>query len=252
MATKLNQSMIEDASVFGRSLLSAADAAAARTALEISAGSGLADVKYITTSSTWTKPAGLRAIFIVALGAGGGGGYAKPDSSQAAVGGGGGAGERREGFFDANDLSATETITIGALGVGGVASSATAATAGGDTSFGSHITAKGGKAAGFSSSTTLLGASVNGGAVSDAGSGGDVSARGGAGGYGLVFSASICRSGGGADSAYGAGGGSTFNDNSGNTAIGYGAGGGGAAAVNSANRNGGNGAPGIVIVFEYF
>lgn len=250
--TNVDQDRIGGITSLGKALLSAANPAEGRAALEVSSGAGLGDIKYITSSGTWTKPAGLRAAHVLVLGAGGGGGYARPSASQAAVGGGGGAGEFRQGFFLAADLGATETVTIGALGAGGNGITPTAATAGGDTSFGTHITAKGGKAGGSSSSTTVLGGSAAGGAVSDAGSGGDIGVRGSAGDRGVVFSATVCFGGRGASGPFGVGGAPTASTNSGELSIGYGGGGAGGAATDASNRNGGDGSPGLVVVYEYF
>ena len=86
-----------------------------------------------TSSGTWTKPAGCPddALVIVEMwGAGGGGG----SGSERA--GGGGGGYRKVGLFRAGDLGSTETVTIGGGGTVGVA--------GGNSTFGSLLTAHGG------------------------------------------------------------------------------------------------------------
>lgn len=88
-----------------------------------------------TASGTWNKPASAPAGSWVRIEvwAGGGGGH---------TAGGGGGGAYNVIIKQLSDLGATETVTIGAGGVGGGS-----ATAGGTTSFGSHISAYGGAAA---------------------------------------------------------------------------------------------------------
>lgn len=104
---------------------------------EFSSASGSSDGtdrQHFTASGTWTKPADTpdEAIVIVELWGGGGGG---------GTGGGGGGGYVKR-ILRAGDLSATETVSIGSGGTGG--SSGVDGTAGGNTTFGSHLTAYGG------------------------------------------------------------------------------------------------------------
>ena len=79
---------------------------------------------------------------------GGGGGEATSGSSNS-VGGGGGGGYKQK-WFSASELGATETITIGVGGSAGVAAPGTFADGGhgGNTTFGSHLTAYGGEGGG--------------------------------------------------------------------------------------------------------
>lgn len=106
-----------------------------------------------TSSGTWTKPTGATKVEVWAWGGGGGGGGGSRQTT-GATGGPGSGGCLVYEEFAASDLSATETITIGAAGTGGagVATSTTAngsnGTDGGDTTFGAHLTAGGGKAGG--------------------------------------------------------------------------------------------------------
>lgn len=94
------------------------------------------DYQVFTTpgAATWTKPSGIsaNALVLVELWAGGGPG----GNAGANNGGGGGGGGHRAKWFRAGELGATESLTIGAGGTAGVR--------GGDTSFGSHMTAYGG------------------------------------------------------------------------------------------------------------
>jgi len=98
-------------------------------------------------TDTWTKPSNLIGVEIFMLGAGGGGGSGAVQASGVASrgGGGGGSGNFKWGWIDADELSATEPIVIGAGGTGGpiVSTDATSNNAGGSggyTSFGLNPT----------------------------------------------------------------------------------------------------------------
>lgn len=98
------------------------------------------DVQQFTSNDTWTKPSSGTLAYVIAWGAGGSGGRG---GTAPRAGGGGGGGARIERILLLSDLSATEVVTIG---VGGSARSSpnTTGIAGGNTSFGSHLTAYGG------------------------------------------------------------------------------------------------------------
>lgn len=107
-----------------------------------SSGGKAADQQVFTSSGTWTKPSGFGAkayVLIQAWGAGGGGGRVSSGSN--ASGGGGGAYSQR--WILLSSLGSTETVTIGAGGAGATAND-TSGTAGGNSTFGSHVTAYGG------------------------------------------------------------------------------------------------------------
>lgn len=96
-------------------------------------------------SGTWNKPAGVRFVYVELIGGGGAG--AAIGRTQLGAGGGGG-GEPVSALLRASDLGSAETVTIGAGGTAATASGDAAANSGGDggdTTFGTHLTARGGK-----------------------------------------------------------------------------------------------------------
>src|SRR5690242_15519101 len=98
------------------------------------------DVQVFTANGTWTKPASAKIVHVEVVGAGGsGGGAGATGAGQWSYGDGGGGGEYASGWYDADDLAATVTVTIGA---GGTASTGAGAS-GGNSSFGTTITANG-------------------------------------------------------------------------------------------------------------
>lgn len=194
----------------------------------LSGSGGSVDIQIFDTNDTWTKPTGSVA-FIEAWGGGGGG--AAGAASDAASGGGGGAYTFRT--MDLDDLAGTVAVTVGTGGAS-VASPA-AGNAGGNSSFGTHLTAYGGGAGNVSANGTpggggggLLSAGVNG-------------SSGGAGGGPLGGTAGGATVGG--DGNFGGGGGGGTDGSSGFDGgnSGYGGGGGGGADDGDANgTNGGN------------
>jgi hypothetical protein len=166
------------------------------------------DIQQFTASGTWTKPA--RAVatsmtFIYGWGAGGGG------RALSATGGGGGGGYKQR-WRKTSDLGATETVTIPAGGA--------IATAGGNATFGAHLTAYGG-----GRGETTSGAFGGGG--------------GGAFGVGANGTAAIGGSGGGPAGGAGAAGGTPGGGNSG-----WGGGGGGGNSAGGDSGYGGAGGTG--------
>jgi hypothetical protein len=193
-------------------------------------------IRSYTSNATWTKPAGLKYV-IVEVQAGGGGGGAAWDSETASGGGGGGYSKK---IIGASSLGATETVTVGAGGAGGVDSGH--GSAGGTSSFGVHCSATGGGGGN--------GGGNFGGADGGVGSNGDLNIKGGGGGGGMGTSGI---SGIGGSSFLGGGGKVVHTNNNGQIGGAYGGGGSGAADVSGGSRyDGGAGAAGIVIVTEYY
>ena len=118
-----------------------------------------AKVEVFTANDTWTKPTGAKMVHYLLIGGGGGGGAGRRSLQGNTLGGGGGGagGGITAGYVDPAFLSSTETITIGAGGTGAVDSAdnttGASGTAGGESSFGSFIKARGGSAGGGGSSS---------------------------------------------------------------------------------------------------
>jgi len=232
-----------------------------------------------TTTATWTKPVGLKYVEVELWAGGGSGG----SGTSAAAGGGGSYNTIK---LLANELSATETITIGA---GGAAATGAVGNAGDNTSFGSHMTVFGGGGGGNSTSagggggggvqTKGLVGSATGGVGGNPGGGTNATTTssvygGGAGGDGKVGGESVYGGGGGGAEAvtggtsyYGGagGGGGAGSAVPGGDSIYGGDGGeggtsgsngstpsGGGGGANNAANSSGRGGHGRVIVTEYF
>jgi hypothetical protein len=121
--------------------------------------SQLVDTRVYTSNDTWTKPTGAKLVHYLLIGGGGGGGAGRRSLQGNSLGGGGGGagGGITAGYVDPAFLGSTETITIGAGGTGAVDSAdntnGASGTAGGESSFGSFIKARGGSAGGGGSSS---------------------------------------------------------------------------------------------------
>lgn len=191
---------------------------------------------------TWTKPNNLKFVDVEVWGAGGGGGGKN--------GGGGGGGAYLTKRILAADLGATEAVTVGTGGTGGAGSGADGV-AGGNSSFGSHLTAYGGgrgggdtggsggggggaSAVGGNASTTTAGAGGGpaGGAAGSSSVGGSGVFGGGGGGDGGAASG-----GAGGPSSYGGGGGGSSNNATAGGPSVYGGGGGGSGEGGSAGTS---------------
>lgn len=213
------------------SVVSPAKVKAAIDALASSAS----DVQTFTSSGTWTKPSSGTITIVEAWGAGGGGGARAATSG----GGGGGGGAYTRTILLTSTLGSTETVTIGAGGAGG-AMNGNPGVVGGDTTFGSHVTAYGGGGGGTGGGgggggTTSAGATAAG---SNGGAGGGyyggaagVGGAGGAPGTGFDGGGASGETASASASSYyggGGGGGGNFSGATGGSSVWGGGGGAGA------------------------
>jgi hypothetical protein len=117
----------------GAGFITAAALASSFTKYTFAAGSGSGS----TRTHTWTKPSSGSTAIVLIWGGGGGG---SRDNSR----GGGGAGSNCQlGIFALSDLGSTETITLGQGGA--AASGLNVGSNGTNSTFGSHMTAYGGR-----------------------------------------------------------------------------------------------------------
>lgn len=203
----------------------------------------------ITSSQTWTRPAGCRAILVEGIGGGGGGGGSQNSTAgNLSQGGGGGAG----GYFLKLIINPDPSYNV-TIGAGGSSAVNSNGNSGGTTSWGSVASATGGSGGSVLGNGSSLNASSCGSGGS--GTGGDINGNGSPGQRGVRLSGSTGYAGNGAPSALGGGGLGLGTNGGGSTAnaSGYGAGGGGALASIGANGYpGGDGSPGIIKVWEFY
>lgn len=170
------------------SLLTDADVAsdAAIGVSKLSGAAKTAVVQVFTVgTSTWSKPAGAKAVNVQLLAGGGGGGSGRREAAAGASrsgGGGGGGGSYIGMTFPASVFGATETVIVGAGGTGAPAQATDAAnglngSAGGNTSFGSIVAIGGQPGIGGTTSSGPGGVGVLN--ANNGGSGGISSATGG-------------------------------------------------------------------------
>lgn len=236
-------------------------------------GTGLVTLDVFTSNGTWNKPVGAQKVLVEVFGAGGGGGGGglAATTNAGSGGGAGGGGSYNKRWFDASELGATESVTVGVGGSGGAGTNTgpngSAGSAGTGSSFGSLINAYGGNGGGpggqSSAGTAGAGGTISiinpenvggdGGAGNStagtgvAGSGGVFGSGGGGGGAGCNVGSSAAGADGGKTNSVttggGAAGGASGANGSNGTDIGEGGGGGGSNAAGTAG-NGGNGGVG--------
>lgn len=218
------------------------------------APSGVPITRVYTSNDAWVKPQGLKYVEVEVVGGGGGGGGTSTGggSSPRAAGGGGGGGGYAKKVISPSSLGSTEPIVIGTGGSGGTG--AVGGGSGGNSSFGSHLSASGGSGGAGDNGAPSF-SQIPGGA-GGFGSGGDLNFAGEAGGYGTwaEVTPDIAISGKGGDSVWGFGGKKRIDwvDRPGDAGASPGGGGSGSAGDNNGVTTGGAGAPGVVIVKEFF
>lgn len=222
---------------------------------------GTTVLQTFTSSGTYTPTANmLYCVVYVTAGGGGGGGASVSGSSGPGVscGGGGGSGSTSWKVFSANDIGVSQTVTVGAGGVGG--NPGASGGTGGNSIFGTVITTHGGTGGLNCSGTATAGSIIlntAGGAGGVVGTGGSINVPGSPGSPGFattISSTSPGLSGNGAASYYQGGGLSVAPSsagNAGNTGGAYGAGGSGAAANINSGQIGGAGGGGIITILEF-
>lgn len=200
-----------------------------------------------TTDGTWNKPNGVRAVRVRVVGGGGGSGGCTGAGTGNAASGGGGAGGYTEMWLTADELGATESVTVGAGGTPG--SPSTSGGTGNSSAFGAHCSATGGTGGGASTATT--GSAQAAGGNGGVGSGGDVNIAGGDGPLGMVVAGVAVRNSMSASTMLGMP--KRMSVTAGTAPNGNNFGGGAPSAwASTGNANGGTGGSGIVIVESIF
>ena len=229
----------------------------------VPAGVSNVNTVVVTSSGTYTPTSGTKFVTVYACGGGGGGGGLDVNNQDQYEGSGGNGGNTAVKTYNATELGANASITIGSGGSGGSSSGNNGST-GGNTSF---------NPAGTGSTVTGAGGYGGYGISNDGGAAFNNTYNTGNSNFDYVIFGEICHRGGslrqgstryimgaiGGRSYFGRGGqgvsaptntgGASANGNDGER------GGGGSAGVNfqqnGVNKSGGNGGNGIVVIEEY-
>lgn len=219
---------------------------------DVDSGRLIGPPQIFTSSGTYTPNPKAKKIIVEVQGGGGGGAGTNSPSTMSSASGSGASGAYAKAMID---NPTTQTITVGSGGTGGVDNPAGNGNAGGQSSFGTLVTAVGGNGGqAMTADTGILSATIAGTVPTVQFTGANIFGRGcGMPGLSVRLSAGVSYSGNGGDSQMGAGGLGVRGHSRGWSGTGPGAGGAG-ANVNggvSGSYTGGNGAAGIVIVWEY-
>lgn len=142
--------------------------------LSASGGGGGVSITVYSSSTTWTKPTGAKAVEVICIGSGGGGASGSSGNAFANGGTGGAGGALARVTLNADLVGSSETVTVAAGGAGGAAVSGTntvgkGGSDGGSSSFGLWLIANGGKGGTAAASVTASANAANGGSVARAG-----------------------------------------------------------------------------------
>jgi hypothetical protein len=224
------------------------------------AASSIITQQILTTSGTYTKPAGLKYLEVYCVGGGGGSGAAAATpAGQASAAGGGGAGGVVQKFYAAAAVAATQAYTIGAAGAAGIPSAGQEGGGdGGSTTF-AGLTAGGGLKGGWLAANTTPGNPSLPFPAGGTATGGDINMKGGDGNQGISNShgrAGFYTPGPGganyfAEAVNQQSGAGQQAGKAGNFPGGGAAGGGNGASIGT-NANGAVGGAGCIILREYF
>lgn len=193
-------------------------------------------VQILTSASgTYTPTAGMKKVWMIAVGPGGDG--AAITAADEASGGGGGGGCAIK-LFSAADIGASKPYTVGQ-------------SSGNNTTLDTTLLiANSGADGSVTGNTTTLGVQAAGGAGGTA-SGGDLNIAGDPAMRAIIYSTTHGSGGSGGCSAFGFGGAQSGSEAAGNNGTLYGGGGGGAHTATDVNRSGGAGAAGVIYAIEF-
>jgi hypothetical protein len=212
-------------------------------------------VRIFAASGTYIPTPGMNICTVDATGGGAGASGTPNTTAQNAVSGGGGSGSRSVGRFTAAQIGASQAVTIGAGGPGGIG--AAVGGAGGTTSFGALMVVPGALAPpspAVAATSVTAGISAGGNPAASPTGGSIFNSPGSSGQLGVWSGSGIC-GGAGAPSPLTGGGGGNFTNTIptvGNPGLAPGAGGSGVCASGTVGaKNGGAGAAGFVTVYEW-
>lgn len=206
-----------------------------------SSGFNTINIVKFETSGTYTPTSGMKFCVVEMVGGGGStAGLSSTSAGQYAQNSGGGGGGYCKKIFTSLDVGASQSITVGVGGAAAIAGGT--GTAGGNSIFGSFMTANGGSSSGFGIFTGAGGIAT----------GGDINIQGQAGFTSSATTGTPGFPGAGGSSILGYGGIVYAVSSTGNPGQNYGGGASGQYNTpSSASKGGSAGAPGICIITEY-